>query len=75
MTRETRFDESITTREAFSDTLWELLLAAHANDVDVSGTWEFRFDGSVPDWEAMVVELAKEGTGSSGAEYSSVWNR
>jgi hypothetical protein len=68
MTRETRFEGSITTSEAFSDTFRELLLAAHANDVDVSGAWEFRFDGSAPDWEAVVVELAKEGTGSSGAE-------
>lgn len=60
MTRDTPFDRSITTTDAFSRTLRELLLAAHANSVDVSGAWECRSNGSAPDWEALVTELAKE---------------
>lgn len=60
MTRETPFDRSITTSDAFSRTLRELLLAAHENDVEVSGAWECRSNGSAPDWETVITELAKE---------------
>jgi hypothetical protein len=60
MTRDTRFDGSITTSAAFSNTLQDLLLAADANGVEVAGAWECRSNGSVPDWEAVITELAKD---------------
>ncbi len=66
MTRDTRFEESITTTEGFSDTLQDLLLVAHANGVDVAGAWECRSNGPGPDWEAVVTELATD-AGRAGA--------
>lgn len=66
MTRDTRFEESITTTDALSSTLRDLLLAAHANGVDVTGGWECRSEGDTPDWEAVVTELVKE-TDRAGA--------
>ena len=63
MTRDTRFEESITTTDTFSSTLRDLLVAAHGNGVDVSGAWEIHSNGATPDWEAMVTELAKDGGG------------
>ena len=63
MTRDTGFEESITTKGRFSGTLRELLVAAHGNGIDVSGAWEIRSNGAAPDWEAMVTELAKDGDG------------
>lgn len=66
MSRETRFEERITTSDEFSNTLRALLLAGHTNGIDVSGAWEIRSDGSTPDWEAMIVELG-DGEGGEAA--------
>jgi hypothetical protein len=68
MARDTRFEESITTADAFSNTLRDLLLAAHANGVDVAGAWECRSNGSDPDWEAVVTELAKDAGRAAAGE-------
>ncbi len=54
------FGDEVTTAEEFSDALSQLLSAAAANGVDVSGSWVHR-DGAVQsDWEIMVVELERD---------------
>lgn len=54
-----RFEE-ISTEEALESTIIRLLEAAHKNDVPVTGSWEVRNGDKIPDWEVLVVELAKE---------------
>ena len=58
MTRHTSFGGRIETPDEFHRVLRELLLTAHANDVEVSGGWECRSNGDVPDWEIVVTTLA-----------------
>jgi hypothetical protein len=54
--------ETITTEEAFATALQKLVQAAHANGVDIEGGWECRTTTDDPDWEIMILELAKQDT-------------
>lgn len=60
MTRDTSPFNEVTTADSFSRVLRELLLAAHANGVEVAGGWECRSDEPAPDWEVVVTKLAEE---------------
>jgi ketopantoate hydroxymethyltransferase len=54
--------ETVTTEEAFTTALRNLVQAAHANGVDIEGGWECRTTTEDPDWEIMILELAKQDT-------------
>lgn len=58
MTERPSPNENIRTKSEFGDALSDLLLTAHANDVDIAGAWLCRTDGNVTNWEAMITELA-----------------
>lgn len=49
----------ITTPAEFEASLGRLLAAAVANGVDPRGSWVFRGDDGLPDWEAMIYELER----------------
>ena len=59
MTANFRFEEELTSEEAFESLLGELLLAASSNGIDPEGSWTYRNEGSIPDWEALIVTLEK----------------
>lgn len=60
MTRDSTFDETISTAHEFEAVLGEVLTAAAGNGFDPEGSWVYRSDGYDQDWEVMVVELEKE---------------
>ncbi|KYH23989.1 hypothetical protein HAPAU_40680 [Halalkalicoccus paucihalophilus] len=61
--------ETVTTEEAFTTALQKLVQAAYANGVDIEGGWECRTTTDDPDWEIMILELAKKGShGRDGAD-------
>jgi len=60
MTRDHPFDGDVTTEEEFDAALEQLLSAARENGVDPQGSWVYRNGRNAPDWEVMVVELAKD---------------
>lgn len=53
------YDDEVTSVEEFQQRLGQVVRAAAANDIDPSGSWEFRNGAELPDWEAMIVELEK----------------
>jgi hypothetical protein len=53
--------DDVTTTEEFEMALGNLLAVALQNGIDPRGAWEFRKDGTPPDWEVMVVELQARG--------------
>lgn len=57
MTTDSVSDEAASPAE-FEAALGRLLATALENDVDPRGAWECRTDGSSPDVEVVVVELA-----------------
>lgn len=59
MSRDNPYDDEITSVEEFEQLLGQVVRAAAANDIDPRGSWEVRNGGTLPDWEAMIVELAK----------------
>lgn len=61
MTRDGPFDGAIRSADDFDATLTRLLTEAIQNGVDPQGAWECRNDGHSPDYEIIVVELAKSG--------------
>lgn len=54
--------ETVTTEEAFDTALQQLVQAAYANGVDIEGGWECRTTTDDPDWEIMILEVAKKDT-------------
>lgn len=61
MTRDYNFEEAFTTEESFHLILGQLLIAAERKDIDISGSYVYKNNGSnLTDWEAMIFELAKE---------------
>lgn len=50
----------IETEAEFETALESLLLAASESGIDPVGTWDVRNGMSHPDWEIMVLELAKD---------------
>lgn len=58
MTKDLPVDD-ITSVAAFKNGLSRLTRAAARNEIDPRGSWEIRSDGTMPDWEAMIVELEK----------------
>lgn len=61
MSRDHPFDGEITSVGAFNEALTRLLQTAHRNGVEIEGGWECRNEGLIPDWEAVIAELAKNG--------------
>lgn len=58
MTDDSHSDLDVSTAAAFNAALTDLLVRAHAADVDVQGSWTCRPDGhDGHDWEAVIVEL------------------
>ena len=54
------FDEDRPPDDAFAERLRELLAEAHASGVDVRGGWPaVNEDPDLPDWDVVVVELAR----------------
>ncbi|UWG48519.1 Uncharacterized protein HSRCO_2250 [Halanaeroarchaeum sp. HSR-CO] len=53
-------DDTIESVAEFEAALHQLLILADQNDVDPVGAWEYRNGQSVPDWEVVVSELAKQ---------------
>lgn len=60
MTETSPGDVQIATEEQFATALEQLLVAAAENDVDPQGAWVVRNGDSPPDWEVVVMELAKQ---------------
>ncbi len=51
---------NVPAEEEFAERLRELVNDAHANGVDVEGGWPvLNEDPDLPDWDVVVVELAK----------------
>lgn len=63
MTHDFAFDDTISTAEEFEAVLGELLSAATGNGLDPEGSWVYRSNGTVSDWEVMVIELETGPTG------------
>lgn len=59
MTSEFSPSDEMSSVEDFEAALGRLVLAATKNGIDPEGTWEYRTNGSSPDVEVMVVELAE----------------
>lgn len=57
MTGDSLSDTDVSTPARFNAVLTELLVRAHATDIDVQGAWACRSSDGAPDWEASVVEL------------------
>ncbi len=56
-------DLTIASPEQFNAVLAAMLARAREGGVDVRGPWVCRGDGSTPDWEVAVVELAVDDPG------------
>ena len=54
-------DDTIETEAEFEAAIQEVLHAAAENGIDPRGTWVYRNDDSLPDWEVMILELTKDG--------------
>lgn len=52
-------EQYCTTAEIFERTLSTLLVTSHTNGIDVSGAWEAHENGSSPEWDVVVTELAR----------------
>lgn len=61
MTDDYPFDTAITTSEEFEAALGRLLGAATQNGIDPRGSWVYRDGDSGRDWEALIVELDRQG--------------
>lgn len=59
MSRDNPYDDEITSVEEFERRLGQVVRAAAANNIDPRGSWEVRNGATLPDWEAMIVELEK----------------
>lgn len=58
--------ETVITDEAFNTALQKLVQTAYANGVDIEGGWECRTTTADPDWEIMILELAKKDSQERG---------
>jgi hypothetical protein len=52
----------ITTEAEFEAAIERLFRSAHENGVRIEGGWTVRNGKPLPDWEAVIHELAKEST-------------
>ena len=52
-------EQHCTTTEIFEQALSVLLVTSHTNGIDVSGAWEAHENGSSPEWDVVVTELAR----------------
>lgn len=59
MTHDTPFDGSIETTDDFEAALGDLLAAASGNGIELEGSWEYRSVDPGPDYEVMIIELAR----------------
>jgi hypothetical protein len=64
----TRFEAYCTTATTFEEVLSTLLVAAHGNDIDVSGAWEAYENGRSPEWDVVITLLERGKSPESGDE-------
>lgn len=59
MTTDYIADDEIASQSEFEAALGQVILSALNNQVDPSGTWEYRTDDATMDTEVLIVELAE----------------